>query len=69
MFQTARHFLSLVRFSHTLFALPFALLACGPITDKRVAARWLSVWFVTPGAGRPGSLGFRPLFPGHDGSY
>ncbi|MBX3431962.1 MAG: putative 4-hydroxybenzoate polyprenyltransferase [Pirellulales bacterium] len=27
MFATVRHFLSLVRFSHTLFALPFALLA------------------------------------------
>ncbi len=27
MFQTLRHFLSLIRFSHTLFALPFALLA------------------------------------------
>ncbi|MCC6492340.1 MAG: 4-hydroxybenzoate octaprenyltransferase [Pirellulales bacterium] len=27
MLQTIRHFLSLVRFSHTLFALPFALLA------------------------------------------
>ncbi|MGL4512884.1 MAG: 4-hydroxybenzoate octaprenyltransferase [Lacipirellulaceae bacterium] len=27
MLQTLRHFLSLVRFSHTLFALPFALLA------------------------------------------
>ena len=27
MLQTIRHFLSLIRFSHTLFALPFALLA------------------------------------------
>ncbi len=27
MFKTTRHFLSLVRFSHTLFALPFALLS------------------------------------------
>ncbi len=27
MFQTARHFLELIRFSHTVFALPFALLA------------------------------------------
>lgn len=27
MFATIRHFLSLIRFSHTLFALPFALLA------------------------------------------
>lgn len=27
MLQTLRHFLSLIRFSHTLFALPFALLA------------------------------------------
>lgn len=27
MLQTVRHFLSLIRFSHTLFALPFALLA------------------------------------------
>jgi 4-hydroxybenzoate polyprenyltransferase len=27
MLQTARHFLSLIRFSHTLFALPFALLS------------------------------------------
>lgn len=27
MFATLRHFLSLIRFSHTLFALPFALLA------------------------------------------
>ncbi|TWT43372.1 4-hydroxybenzoate octaprenyltransferase [Botrimarina hoheduenensis] len=27
MFQTLRHLLSLIRFSHTLFALPFALLA------------------------------------------
>lgn len=27
MLQTIRHFLSLVRFSHTIFALPFALLA------------------------------------------
>ncbi|QDT01014.1 4-hydroxybenzoate octaprenyltransferase [Adhaeretor mobilis] len=27
MQQTARHFLSLIRFSHTIFALPFALLA------------------------------------------
>jgi 4-hydroxybenzoate polyprenyltransferase len=27
LLKTARHFLSLVRFSHTLFALPFALLA------------------------------------------
>jgi len=27
MFQTIRHFLQLIRFSHTIFALPFALLA------------------------------------------
>ena len=27
MLNTIRHFLSLIRFSHTLFALPFALLA------------------------------------------
>jgi 4-hydroxybenzoate polyprenyltransferase len=27
MFQTLRHFLELIRFSHTIFALPFALLA------------------------------------------
>ncbi|MEQ8835627.1 MAG: UbiA family prenyltransferase, partial [Lacipirellulaceae bacterium] len=27
MLKTARHFLSLIRFSHTIFALPFALLA------------------------------------------
>lgn len=27
MFKTVRHFLELIRFSHTLFALPFALLA------------------------------------------
>ena len=27
MLKTARHFLSLIRFSHTLFALPFTLLA------------------------------------------
>jgi len=27
MLQTVRHFLSLIRFSHTIFALPFALLA------------------------------------------
>ncbi|QDT70184.1 4-hydroxybenzoate octaprenyltransferase [Planctomycetes bacterium MalM25] len=29
MLQTLRHLLSLIRFSHTLFALPFALLAMG----------------------------------------
>ena len=27
MFQTVRHYLQLIRFSHTVFALPFALLA------------------------------------------
>ena len=34
MLQTIRHFLSLIRFSHTLFALPFALMAA-------VMAWWL----------------------------
>ncbi|HMO84720.1 MAG TPA: UbiA-like polyprenyltransferase [Lacipirellulaceae bacterium] len=40
MLQTVRHFLSLIRFSHTVFALPFALLAALmawhlPIHDAR----------------------------------
>lgn len=40
MFKTIRHFLELIRFSHTIFALPFALLAAvmawmAPVGDPR----------------------------------
>jgi 4-hydroxybenzoate polyprenyltransferase len=45
MFTTVRHLLELIRFSHTLFALPFALLAAVMAwhTEHGFAVRWQEV--------------------------
>jgi 4-hydroxybenzoate polyprenyltransferase len=38
--QTIRHFLSLIRFSHTIFAMPFALLAAAMAWHLESGVRW-----------------------------
>ncbi len=55
MLATVRHFLSLIRFSHTLFALPFALLAA-------VMAWRLPTWQWVDAATMPQLTGPRPSF-------
>ena len=54
MLTSVRHFLSLIRFSHTVFALPFALLAA--MMAWRLAAASLSFpssWRLAEKFGRP----------------
>lgn len=49
LWNQTRHFLEMIRFSHTLFALPFALLAAimawyaGAFAEPRVAFRWFDL--------------------------
>src|SRR3954463_14661618 len=43
MFRRARLFLELVRFSHTVFALPFALLSAVLAWQSGVPFRWLDL--------------------------
>jgi 4-hydroxybenzoate polyprenyltransferase len=54
MLQTIRHFLSLIRFSHTLFALPFALLAA--------LMAWRMQAIDNPPAAIPGPIAYPPGF-------
>ena len=66
MLQTIRHFLSLIRFSHTLFALPFALMAAvmawwrrgidwlsDPITSDAFHNGYLKIWLGSRGFAIP----------------
>lgn len=56
MLQTIRHLLSLIRFSHTLFALPFALLAALMAWGQRATERFadadpgINVYWISIGA-------------------
>ncbi|QDU88130.1 4-hydroxybenzoate octaprenyltransferase [Pirellulimonas nuda] len=61
MLQVIRHFLSLIRFSHTVFALPFALMSA-------VMAWWLRAWEdtgIVVGTPIPGKVFGISAFGGH----